>query len=483
MFKKILLFLLVALLVLVGVVLFRTFTFESKQPTVEAVTPVNIEAATLDRLSQAIQLRTISYDEPSRFNPEPFIHLHALINSSFPLVDSLLTKEIINEYSLLYSWTGKNPDAEPIVLMAHMDVVPIEDSSVWTEPPFSGKNDGQFIWGRGTLDDKMSVFGLLEAAEMLLQQGFQPERTIYFAFGHDEEISGHQGAETMAKLLEERGIKAQFVLDEGMVIGDGLVPGIDQPVALIGIAEKGYVSLQLQTHIEGGHSSMPDKENSIATIAEALDKLYKNPFPRRLSEPVEQFVAYTGPEMPFVQKMAFANMWLFKPVFFNALGSSASGNASLRTTTSPTIFHSGVKENLIPAEASAVVNFRILPGETPDDVVAYVNQTIDNPKVKVTIMGWANAASPVSTTESAGFNTIVISLKQVFPNTIVSPMLVIGATDSRYFSGVSSDVYRMAPVTLNGDDLARIHGIDERIGVEDYKNLIRFYYQLMLNVQ
>lgn len=483
MFKKILLFLLLALLVLVGVVLFRTFTIESKQPSVKAVPPVAIEDAALNRLTQAIQIPTISYDEPSRFNPVPFEQLHALIDSSFPLVDSLLNKELINEHSLLYTWVGKEPSAAPIVLMAHMDVVPIEDSSVWSQPPFSGLNDGQFIWGRGTLDDKMSVFGLLEAAEMLLEQGFQPERTIYLSFGHDEEISGHQGAETIAKLLEARGVKAQFVLDEGMVIGDGLVPGIEKPVALIGIAEKGYISLELKTHIEGGHSSMPDKENSIATIAEAVDKLYKNPFPQKLSEPIEQFVAYTGPEMPFVQKMAFANMWLFKPVFFNALGASASGNSSLRTTTAPTLFHSGVKENLVPAEASATINFRILPGETPDDVVAYVKKTINNPQVEVSVLGWANEASPVSSTTSEGFNTITTSLKQVFPDALVAPMLVVGATDSRYFTGVSPDVYRMAPVTLGSDDVARIHGIDERIGVEDYKNLIRFYYQLMQNVK
>lgn len=483
MIKRILLVLLVAVLGLLAVVLFNTLTLTSIQPEAEAVAPIEVEDAALKRLSEAIQLKTISYDEPERFNPEPFLTLHQLIDSSYRLVDSILTKEYVNEYSLLYKWEGKNPDLDPVVLMAHMDVVPIEDSSVWSEDPFGGKIDDEFIWGRGTLDDKLSVLGILEAAEMLLAAGFQPARTVYFAFGHDEEISGHQGAESIVRLLKERGIKAQFTLDEGMIIADGVVPGLDKPVALIGTSEKGYATLELSTHIEGGHSSMPDKNNSIVTIADAIDELYENPMPARISEPTKQFIKYLGPEMPFTEKLAFANMWLFEGVFIGIMEEQASGNALVHTTTAPTMFHSGVKENLVPADAKAVVNFRLLPGETVDDVVNHVKTVIDNDQIEVKVLGWANEASPVSSVESDGFNILTKSLKQTFPEALIAPTLVVGATDSRYFTDVSDDVYRMLPATLKPDDIPRIHGIDERIGKENYKQVIRFYHQLMLNIE
>lgn len=228
---------------------------------------------------------------------------------------------------------------------------------------------------------------------------------------------------------------------------------------------------------------MPGKDNSIATLAAAVDELYENPMPARVSEPTRQFIEYLGPEMPFVNKMAFANMWLFQGVFVGIMEGQTSGNALVHTTTAPTMFHSGVKENLVPADARAVVNFRILPGETVDDVVAYVTKLIDNEQVQVKVLGWANEASPVSSVTSDGFNTLSTTLKQIFPEALVAPSLVIGATDSRYFTEVSSDVYRMLPATLTSEDLPRIHGIDERIGRDNYKQVIQFYVQLMRNVE
>lgn len=482
MFKKILALLGLAIVVLVAVVLFRTFTFESKQVTVEAVELPTVNDDVVEHLSAAVQIPTISYDDVSQVDLNTFTQLHALMDSLFPLVDSLLTKEQVNEHSLLYTWKGKNADLAPVVLMGHMDVVPVDDPDAWEQDPFGGDVVDGFIWGRGTLDDKLSVLGLLEAAEALLEQGFQPERTILFAFGHDEEISGHKGAESIAKLMEERGIKAQFTLDEGMVITKGLVPGVERPVALIGLAEKGYVSLDLTVNIEGGHSSMPGKENSIAAMSAAIDKLHKNPFPAQISEPLAKFLEYTGPEMTFVNKMAIANLWLLEGVFVGIMEGSSSGNATLRTTTSPTLFHSGIKENLVPAEAVATVNFRILPGQSIEDVVVYVEKVIDNKDIKVSVRGSANPATPVSSVDSDAFKTIQTTIGQVFPNAAIAPNLVLGATDSRYYTGVSEDVYRFMPAPLTGEDLSRIHGSNERIAVEDYKNLIVFYQQLMKNI-
>lgn len=479
--KKILLFILLALVVLVGVVLVKTFTFKSKQPGQVEPKPVTVSDEALQHFSKAIQLPTISYQDSAQFNPEPFVQLHALIDSSFPLIDSIFTKEEVNKYSLIYHWQGSDPGLEPLVLLAHQDVVPVEDPSVWTEPPFSGKIDGEYIWGRGTLDDKLSVFGLLEAAEMLLGKGYTPKRSIYFCFGHDEEISGHAGAGTMSKLLAKRGIKAYFVLDEGMMVTDGMVPGISKPVALIGVSEKGYCTLKLTAKMPGGHSSMPDKESSLATIAEAVTILQHSPFPASLSGATEYFINYAGPEMSFLEKMAFANTWLLGGAIINTMEASPSGNALVRTTTATTIFNAGVKENLIPSEASAIVNFRILPGQTTQDVIDFVTQTIGNPKITVELIGDGIDPSPVSPVDGEAFKTLSTSIKQVLPDAVIAPSLVLGATDARYYTGISPNVYRFIPAQFKPEDVERVHGINERISIKDYKTVIGFYYNLMQN--
>lgn len=481
--KKFLLFLLILLIFLTGILVFNTLTDQPDVIVVDPVIPVEIENAAIDRISEAIRIKTISYDDPSLIDSTAFKDLHTHLESSFPLVHSHLDKEIVQGYSLLFKWNGHDPSLAPVILMGHMDVVPVEEVSLnqWNADPFQGTVKDGYIWGRGALDDKNGVMGILEAVEMLLKEGFQPRSDIYLAFGHDEEVGG-KGAIATAALLKGRNIKARFILDEGGIVANGIVPGVDDMVSLIGTAEKGYASLELAVNMEGGHSSMPAKETAIEVLSRAVVKLRDNPFPAHITPPVEGLLNNIKPHMSFFQKMVLSNLWLFESAVIGNYEKSSSGNASIRTTTAPTIFKSGVKENLLPAEASAIINFRILPGETSDDVVNYVNKVIDDERVKVSKYSFVQEPSFVSASDNKEFNLLRISLKQVFGNLIVSPYLVVGATDARHYREISDNIYRFSPMILESEDLNRIHGIDERISVENYKNSIRFYYQLIRNL-
>ena len=470
---------------LVGYLLYNTFALKSKQMQVEVLPTVKIDSQTVaQRLSQAIQFQTISTAQTAETKAEEFQKLHLFLQNSFPKVHSILTKETIGNYSLLYTWRGTDASLKPIILMAHQDVVPIDEASLnqWTHPPFSGDIADGFVWGRGTLDDKQNVLSILESVEMLLNENFQPKRTIYLAFGHDEEIGGKNGAVNIAKLLKERGIQAEFILDEGGSLTDKIVKGIDQPVALIGIAEKGYLSLELSAEDTGGHSSQPPKNTAIGVLSKAISRLEENPFSGGIRGISAQMFDKIAPEMSFGQRFFLANLWLFRPLVERQLSAVPSTNATLRTTTAATMFNGGVKDNVLPIKATAVINFRILPGETTESVTENVRQTIADERVIIKPYG-ENAwnPSPISDANSPDFQNIEKTIRQTYPDSIVAPFLMLGATDSRSFQSISPNIYRFSPMKINSDDLLRIHGINERISVETYSQGIGFYYNLVKN--
>jgi carboxypeptidase PM20D1 len=485
MLKKGLLLFVILLAAFILLLLVNTLRFESKQVSVAAVAPVAVTDSAIARLSAAIQIPTLSPEDTAAFDPAPFAELREFLSSAYPLTHTRLQREVVLGHSLLYHWSGRNPALKPAVLLAHLDVVPVEEESLakWTVPPFSGAVQEGYLWGRGTLDDKISVISLLEAVESLLREGFVPERSIYLAFGHDEELSG-KGAAAIAALLKSRNVEAALVLDEGSIIAQGLVPGMEQPVALVGTAEKGYLSLELLVVQEGGHSSMPPKETTISILSRAMVRLAENRLPKTISPPVEGFLAYVGPEMPFLQRMVFANAWLFEPVILAIYEQTPAGNALIRTTTAPTILRSGVKDNVLPTEARGTVNFRILPGTSVEHVIRHVRETVDDERVQIRPIGSNfREASPVSPAEGEAFGWLNRSVQEVFPATVVTPTLVLAATDARHYTTISPNVYRFSPITLGPDDLSRIHGIDERIRVEDYGKSIHFYYRLIRNMQ
>ncbi len=473
-------------LAIVLLVLFvNTLRMPSRQLQVAAVEPAVIPDRALEHLSAAIQIPTISTDDDTRFNSAPFKTFIRLLERTYPLCDSLLSKTVINRYALLYRWQGRDTTLNPILLTAHYDVVPVDTSYAgrWAEPPFSGKIDGTFIWGRGTMDDKLGVIGILEAVEGLLQEEFVPERSVYLAFGFDEEINGLQGAARIAAYLEERNIHFDYVLDEGLLVGRGLVPGITADVALVGLSEKGFLSVKLSVIKEGGHASMPQSETVIDILAEAVLKLRRHRPKARISEPVERFVEFIGPEMPFYQRLVFANKSLFEGLILKLYEQSAAGNSLVRTTTAPTIFSAGSKANVLPGTAYAVINFRILPGETVAGLFDHIQKTIADPRIKVMVAGAAVEPSPVSSIDSQGFLTIEKTLRQIYPGALIAASLVTAGTDSRHYTGIADNVYRFSPQTATSEDLLRIHGRNERITKEGFKDCIRFYRQLLLNVK
>jgi carboxypeptidase PM20D1 len=451
------------------------------QIEVEPVTLAVVGIESVDNLSRALTFPTISYEIDLPIDTLAFLEFHQFLTEAYPLIHSFLKKELFSEFSLLYTWEGKNPQLKPIILMAHMDVVPDGETDAWVKPPFSGVNDGTFIWGRGAIDDKGLMIATLEAIEKLLGENFVPDRTIYLAFGHDEEILGN-GAREIANALRERGVEAEFILDEGLSITKGIVPMIDIPVASIGISEKGYLSVLLTVEMDGGHSSYPEKETTITVLNKALHNIINKQMKTGITGPVKEFLRYTGPEMPFLPRAIFANQWLFKRIILKIYEGSNAGNASIRTTTAPTIIKAGVKDNIIPTKAEAVVNFRIIPGETSDDVLKHLERVISDNRVKISILDDVEEPSPVSPVNSAGFEIIHKTIKQVFPEVMVNPMLALGATDSRHYAVVSTNIYKFIPVLLTREDLTRIHGLNERISIEDFRKAIGFYYQLIKNL-
>ncbi len=478
MFKKFVFGLLVLLIVLFAIVGVNYLRFKAPQYAPPFETPslqVNPE-----NLAKAIQFQTIAH-KAEMLDANAFSGLQKHLRTAFPLVDSLLPQKRINHYSLIYYWKGRT-NAPPIVLAAHMDVVPVEYASreEWDVTPFSGTITDTHIYGRGTLDDKSSLIGVIHAVELLLQQGFVPQQDVYLCFGHDEEIGGKSGAAEIVNYLKSQGVRPQFVLDEGGILSDGIVPGIKQKVALIGVSEKGYMSIDLNVRIEGGHSSMPAQKTANGTLIAALNTLEENPLPSRISAPLEGFISQIGPNLPFAQKLAFSNPWLFKSLIFDAYQQSPSSAALVQTTQATTLLHAGIKDNVIPGRASATVNYRLLPGDTPEDILKRAETLIADSTVHLSIHdNFVEAPSPVSPFECNEFTYLQRCINTVYPDALVSPYLVLGATDGRYYYAITDKVYRFLPISMTPEDIPRLHGINERVSLKDFEGCVGFYYTLL----
>ena len=462
----------VIVIIVLGVLIFNTLKLSSKQVASNTLEPVNLPEDIFQNLSKAIQFPTISYSEEALPDSTAFFGFHRFLEETFPLIHSKLTLEKINDYSLLYTWKGSDPSKKPIILMSHQDVVPVDEPTLgdWEAGPFEGKITTTDIVGRGTLDDKGTLIGLLEAVEILLEESYQPTRTIYLASGHDEEVGGANGASAIAAHLKAKGIHAAMTLDEGGYIAENLVPGVDAPVAMVNLSEKGFASFRLIVETNGGHSSAPPRENTIGMLAQAIVDLENNQRPYKLVKPVDYQIEYIGAELPFFKRIAFANPWLFKQPILEALNA--------HTTTAPTIIHGGIKNNVIPTVAEATINFRILPGETIESVKQHIINTISN-KVKVETVGFLTNPSPVSSIDSESFKILEKTIRNMFPNSIVVPGLIGGGTDARYFYELSDDVYRFYPIRISPESRTRFHGIDEKISKDNYTEIIEFSYHLI----
>ena len=476
--KKITYLILFMLLIFIGIIGFKTITAPNYQIKIKANEAPPLTNISLSHFQKAITFPTISYADAKDWDSIPFINFRNYLKETYPLVHQHLQKEMISNYTLVYKWQGKNSSLHPFILMAHQDVVPIENATKnqWTCEPFAGTVKDGYIWGRGTTDDKINLISILESAEKLLKENFQPERTIYFVFGHDEEIGGKQGAVKVAALFKQRNIKADLVLDEGGIITKEKVPGITKPVALIGTAEKGYMSLKISVNKKGGHSSQPDKETAIDILNKALVTLHKQPFPPRFEEAMLGFMHYLGPEMQFPNNMAFANPTIFKSLIVKNYKKQGAGNAMIRTTSVPTIINAGIKDNVIPTLATAVVNFRLLPGDSADYILQKVKEIINDKRVLVQAYDDnISEASKTTPTTSLAFTKIDSIVKLSYKDVLSAPFLLIGATDSRHFTEVSDNIIKFSPML----DPIGFHGIDERVSTESFRHSLWFFEQFL----
>jgi carboxypeptidase PM20D1 len=485
--KKVIIAMILTIALLILVMLMKTARFTRKQVDIAASTSIEIvlQKAALN-LSQAIRFKTISDEESTKFDAASFLAYHLFLEKTFAKIHGHLHKEVINDYSLLYTWKGTDDNLKPIILMAHMDVVPvdIDTESEWTYPPFEGRIEDSFIWGRGSMDDKVSLMAIMEAVEVLVSEGFKPRRTLYLAFGHDEEVGGPKGGSRIAAFLKSKMVRAEWILDEGGMVTTGLIPGVSKPIALVGIAEKGYLTLELSVQQEGGHTSMPPPQSAIGILSSAIHNLERNPFPTKLEGATLLLFDFVGPEMPFGMRFLLANEWLFDPLIKNQFKKSIEMNAMIRTTIAPTIFEAGSKENVLPQRAKAKVNFRLYPGDSIEYVINHVKKAINDPRVHVSTSDHARSeASSVSDVNSKSFIVLQRTIRQMFPDSIVAPFLMVAGTDTKHYAEISDNIFRFLPMRLTSKDLKRIHGKNERISLKNYEEIIKFYIQLIRNLK
>ncbi|KUK02701.1 MAG: carboxypeptidase [Pseudothermotoga sp.] len=426
----------------------------------------------IERLSEAIRFRTVAG------NWEEFSKLKDFLERCFPMVHSKLKVSKINEYALLYEWDVGSQEA--VLLLAHTDVVPASEEG-WVHHPFSGDVADGFVWGRGTLDDKSSVMGLLEAVERLLSEGFEPRHNLLLAFGFDEETKGYLGAKKIAEHLQNRKIRIRAILDEGSAIVKGVISKIGKPIALIGIAEKGYASFDLVAKGKGGHSSTPERNTPLERMANAIQRIFRYRSRTVLTRSTEEFLKTLSRLWGFPLNVLLKNPKLTLPLLEPAFSKIPSLNAMLRTTMCVTMINAGVADNVVPEKVVATVNCRIIPGETAEQVFERLKQIVEDLQIEVVKNENWQVSDPVPDTDPNDefYRILSETIQQTFLDVVVSPYLTVGATDSRHYKSLCQNIYRFSPLIMDRELLETVHGKNERVSVESYKKMCDFYTALM----
>ena len=490
LYKRFAIALVTAFSILMGSLAWNTLQFNSRQIASPLAPKLELDKRELlQRLSAAIQIPTVSTQNTIRQDAAELVEFQQFLSNAFPV----LFQEPIqmrtgrdfgdnDNHSLLFYWPGTRADLPALLLMAHYDVVPVEPESreSWGQAPFSGHIDTQFVWGRGSLDCKNCVCGLLESIVHLIKSGYEPTRPVYIALGHDEELGGLNGNKQIAQWMRMQGIRLHCILDEGgCILRD--YPGVMKPVALVGVGEKGFASIELSVKLpDGGHSSMPPQDTAINLLATALNRLHAHPFPTRLDGGADVMLDFIGPEMDSnLSRVAIANRWLFGPLVKKLLGATPSGNATLRTTLVPTVIRSGNKDNVLPTSAQATVNIRVLPGDSVDSIVERIGAIISDSRVSMQLLPNSRAASTLSDPRSSSFELLQQVIGSIYSHTLVAPFVLVGGTDSSHYADLCPDIFRFAPVRLQQSELSMFHGINERISQNDYLDQVRFYRELI----
>ncbi len=433
-----------------------------------------------EHLSKAIAIPTVSYPDKEKIDFTQFDKFHAFLEEAFPLIHKTLKKEVIQEASLIYHWKGTRDDLEPIALLAHQDVVPISEGTEqdWTYAPFSGHNDGEFIWGRGALDMKNHLIAVMDAVETLLEEGFQPERDVYLLFGQDEEVVASEdgGAKNIMRTLKERGIHLDSVLDEGGAIIPINVKGIlnNKELVGIGIAEKGYTDFEITVNAKGGHSSQPPVHSGLGELAKVITDLEGNQFKAELLPFVKELFSNVGRNCTYPARLVMCNLNLLQPLLKFGMTKIPFAACLVRTTTAVTMAQGSPAANVLPQKSSITVNFRQMPGTTVEDVEKHIRKVCRNKDIEVKVLK-AKEASKFSPTDSRAFKIIEEIVMQDNKDAIVAPYLVMGGTDACYYEPICDNIYRYAPYRVSISLLRCTHGTNERIPVDTVASGVAFF--------
>ncbi len=442
---------------------------EKKQLSVEVDTELAAE-----NLSKMIQCKTVSSKNEEEIEKEEFEKFRALLPELYPTVYEKSEKKDIAG-GLLFRIKGKS-QSSPAVLMAHFDVVPV-DAEKWDADPFGGEIKDGFIWGRGTLDTKCSLFGIMESAEVLLSAGFVPENDIYLSFGCNEEVAGNCTPE-IVKHLKENGVSPAFVLDEGGTILSSNSKYFPHDIAVVGIAEKGPMDVELTVRGESGHSSQPPVHTAVGKLAKDICRIENRQFPMKMNYAVTHMLKALAPHTPYIGKLILGNLWCFSPLIKAFCKTNKTSAAMFRTSMAFTQLEGSKGANVLPGEAKAIVNIRLAEGETPSSAIEHMRKAAKDPELSFRIVNYSNA-TPSSSAKGKYWEAICDCVEKNFSNTVVSPYLMMGGTDSRFFNEIASEIYKFAP-TLTGDGLLKtIHSDNERIRTDNIEPLIGFYTDLM----
>lgn len=437
-----------------------------------------------EALKGALQIPTVSFSH-EKSNTTALAEFGEYIRKVFPTVfqSSLVQHEVVAQYSHLFTVHGSDPSLQPYMLMAHIDVVPASEEG-WEVPPFSGLERNGFIHGRGALDNKNSVMAILHALELLLIRNYSPKRSFFIALGHDEEVSGSKGAQKISALLQARGVQLAFLVDEGSFILEDFIPNLKKPVAMISVTEKGALDLMLQVNMTPGHSSAPPKETSIGILSAAVSRLEQTPLPNMFGNgPLKKTLKLLANEFSFPANIALRNLWLFHPIVSRLMERNPITNALVRTTTALTMFNAGIKVNVIPPLAQATINFRIHPSQTVREVLELVKNIVADDRVQLRVLR-SFEPLPVSPSDdqAMGYQLLQQTIRSVFPEVnIIVPGICIANTDTRHYTSITNGMYRFNPIYLQPQGFRSIHGINERISVQNYQNQVKFIFEFIQN--
>ena len=464
-------------IVFFAVVLIRTALFRPKaQPAVSDEKVEFDRDAAVNALAQLVRCKTVSYNDPALEDDEEFEKLIALLPGLYPRVFDVCSMDRLPDRALLFRWPGKS-DKAPAVMMAHYDVVPVNEAG-WEKPPFAAIVEDGIMWGRGTLDTKVTFNGVLSAADHLIGQGFTPENDIYFAFSGGEEVNG-KGAPNIVNWFIAHGIAPAIVVDEGGAVVENVFPGVKAPCGLIGIAEKGMINAQFRTDSSGGHASAPKPHTPVGILSAVCKKVEDHPFKMHVTKPAAEMFDTLGRRSTFLYRMIFANLWCFGWVL-DVLGKTSGGemNALLRTTVAFTQMEGSSARNVIPTEAKMVANMRLNPADSVESALQYLRKTAKDDKVEITALE-SFEPSPISETNCPAWDKISAAVAETWPGCIVAPYLMVQCSDSRHYRDLSQHVYRFSAMDLSAAERATIHGNNERIRLETVGKAVEFYVRLM----